>query len=150
MVSYSTGQIFGDGLDTYWYIVMIGPNILLFVRFLVVLVFFNFETPIHYQAKADQAQDPTKIEYNLKMRDRLLDMFYENENEIVREKERLDNIGREIESKKIEMSLKELIMVNCIDKKTRWSCLCVLGFNFFPPFAGQAYADNYTTSVFDK
>jgi hypothetical protein len=73
------------------------------------------------------------------MRDHLLDMFYKNQNEIIREKERLDNIGKEIESKKIEMSLKELIMVNCIDKKTRWSCLCILGFSVFPTFAGQAY-----------
>jgi MFS family permease len=59
--SYSVGKIFGDTeLQQYWYIIMIGPGILLIASHLVVALFFNHESPIYYAVKAKETTDPAK------------------------------------------------------------------------------------------
>lgn len=79
-----------------------------------------------------------------------MNTFYKNANEIELEKERLEVMTKTLDHKKTEKSLKDLIYINLISRKQRYASLAVIMFNFYPPFAGQAYSDAYTTQIFDQ
>ena len=62
----------------------------------------------------------------------------------------MQTITNELNHKKTERNLKDLIYTNLIDPKVRYAALACIMFNLYPPFAGQAYSDVYTTRIFDK
>ena len=148
--SFSTGKIFGEKLNDYWFILMVFPSILLLLRAILLYSTCRYESPIHYQVKSEETEDFVKKENQLSKRDYLLNIFYKKNSEIMLEKDRLQTITNELNHKKTEKSLKDLIYKNLINPEQRYAALACILFNFYPPFAGQAYSDVYTTRIFDK
>lgn len=148
MISFSIGKIFGDEfLDKNWRAFIIGSSSLVLIRAILLFLFINHDTPIYYLRKSMYADNEQEAEKYEKRADDLISRFNANKYDIEFEKLQIEEIvkGGEV----IETSLWELIKFNCIDKRTRYSCLAVLTFNIFPPLAGQAYTDNYSTQIFD-
>lgn len=148
--SFSTGKIFGDKLNDWWLFFMLFPNAVLQLRAIQVQITCRHETPIHYQVKSDEIEDLDKKGKQLDRRDYLLSTFFMKNSEIVLEKSRLATITTELKHKKTEKGLQDLIYTNLIDKNQRYAALACIMFNVYPPFAGQAYSDSYTTRIFDK
>lgn len=52
--------------------------------------------------------------------------------------------------KSVEKNICDLVYLNCISAKARWSCIAVIAFNSIGPFMGQTFNEVYTTPIFDK
>lgn len=123
---------------------------LLAVEVILAFLLVNHDTPIYYSVKSHEAKDVSKKEQFILKRNNILKKFHKYKEELYNEMGYLDKMANELENKSTEKSAWELIYNNCINKKTRWSFLAIMAYNFWPPLAGLTYADNYMSIIFDK
>ena len=108
------------------------------------------DSPIHYQVKSEETDDEIKKLKFIEKRDKLLNKFYKNKQDIELEKNRLENITIQLKHKKTEKSFMDLFYTNMLSKRQRFAALAIVMFNVYPAIAGNAYADSFTTTIFDK
>ena len=129
---------------------IIPPGYCLF-RCLVILIFFNHETPRQIVINSEN------IDEGVKKAEKVMMLYYDNWYEIGFAKEVLTQLESERRSKQ---SLKEnqpfcyetrvLFSAGFMNRKTMYSTLAIMTFVVFPNISGQVFSDNYTVQVFDR
>lgn len=110
----------------------------------------NHDTPMYYTVKANETNDLCKKEKFINKRNQILAKFYKYEEELQYEMDHLDKTVAELDHKSTEKSFWQLIKINCLSKKTRWSFIAVMAFMTWAPMSGLTYAQSYMTTIFDK
>ena len=141
--SFSMGKFFGEALlIEYWFQFLAIPAVLSFTRMVLILIFYNHETP-HQQGlwSRDWASDNQAIT-------KVLMTFYDDIYEIEAAEKELEKASSKLDND--DQTFMKMLKYNVFNKKTRFSQLAVIFLNIYTPLSGQAFTDNYSVIVFDK
>ena len=149
--SFCLGQFGDNNLQDYWRYMLIFPAVLSVVRIGAVLIFFPYDSPIHYTYRSVQwkEKDPQRARENEAKADLLLEKFNKNQNDIVFEKKQLEEAVSD-PSKAIEKGFIDMVKQNCLAIDKRWSFIAVIFFNGYSSWVGQVYLESYTSEIYGK
>ena len=149
MMSFCIGELFGENtLEKYWRLFICFPGVICQIKTCVMALLFNHDSPIYYMNLSVKCEDLAKKDiYSKKVDDQLL-TFNPTYEEAQSAKILLEEMVADGDT--VEKSFGDMVYQNCIARKSRWSFLANMFFNCYSPFCGQAYNDNYSTSIFDQ
>lgn len=156
-VAFSLGFLLGDDiLSDYWFVILLAPGALVFMRMIIILIFFRFETPVYIYGKIQKLQyngqirnyDQNSEINNLKKKAAItMSKFNENPNDVRFEKKLIKENVKLCYSKG-EKNIGDLIKTNIFSKDRVFSFLAVMGYMAFTSWSGQTYNDSYSKEIF--
>lgn len=127
------------------------PGALSVMRIIVILIGMDHDSPLHYtlQSLKYKEKDPVKYQKMLDKSDMLLEKFNKNVNDIVFEKQQLEDAIAD-PNKAVEKGFCDMVKQNCLAADKRWSFIAVIFFNGYSSWVGQVYLESYTTEIYGK
>ena len=141
-VSYSLGQIFGGHLKNIWEYCQLAPAVITLLRLLMIIVFFNFDTPVQYAQKASNIDEiKEKVLY-------VCEQFYQKNDEITNQIEYLDN--RIENNDLVPTSFFKLLKTTFCNKDTKYSQAAVQIYSVFGQVCPACMTDIFTVDLFKR